>query len=77
METGRIKIARRAYFYTTAGACLLPLPEKAQGNIASANKGGGLFGKIAKGSASGKNRASLFCYDYATGILNGALHKHH
>lgn len=48
---------------------LVATAEKTQEDIARASKGGGgLFGKITKGSASGKNRASLFCYDYATGV---------
>ncbi|MEO6134417.1 MAG: hypothetical protein ABIP35_04655 [Ginsengibacter sp.] len=47
---------------------LVATAEKTQGDVEKANKGGGgLIGKIKKSSAGKKNRATLLCFDMATG----------
>lgn len=47
---------------------LVATAEKSQKDIEKAGrKGGGLLGKIGASSASKKNRAGLYCFDYATG----------
>lgn len=51
-----------------ARGMLVATAEKTQKDIEKAGrKGGGLFGKLAASGASKKNRAGLYCFDYATG----------
>lgn len=53
--------------YDTRGMLVATSEKTEEDKEKASKKGGGLLGKLKRSGASGKNRAGLYCFDYATG----------